>query len=479
MWCLSMGFIKNHLLATALLGVVASESWANVPPSISSIVPESQEVLLGQTVSVSAQVSDPDGDALSFFWSASGGTITGSGLFVSWTAPLLGGTYGITLTVTDASGAADTRSASLWAVPARYLFSIPAPGRPARVAADSDGNIFAVIPERAEVRLFSGTGAYQGVIQELWKPMGIAADKGRIYVGDEGFHEVRIFDYSGGLVMSMGRDMVSRPVGIAVDPVSGLVYVSDSTEGMVRVFSSSTGDLLFSFGRPAEGDAMLLYPTGLAVDRARGKLLVADFDASSIKAYDLSDGQFRWIFGPYTAPMYADMAFGNPIPPQPSLSDAVPAKIGGLALNRQGWIFAAETVLSVIETFDADGNFAAVLGGEGDGPGQLKTPTDAVVDGQGRLVVADGGNSRIQVYGLAEYFQRNPSVAPSPMVPPPSLVAPGQGRRTAGAVGRTIGCSCSLGAADTGNIPVNALPWASLFVILSRYRGREKRRGRT
>lgn len=44
-----------------------------------------------------------------------------------------------------------------------------------------------------------------------------------------------------------------------------------------------------------------------------------------------------------------------------------------------------------------DGEVARVLGGSGDAPGRLSKPEDLVFDAAGRLVVADGGNGRLQV----------------------------------------------------------------------------------
>ena len=53
---------------------------------------------------VECSASDPDGDELSYVWSAPGGTITGEGAAVSWAAPEKSGTYTITVTVADGRG---------------------------------------------------------------------------------------------------------------------------------------------------------------------------------------------------------------------------------------------------------------------------------------------------------------------------------------------------------------------------------------
>jgi len=57
--------------------------------------------------------SDPDGDELSYNWSASGGNISGTGSEVIWTAPEEIGIYDITVVVDDGHDGEDARSVTL------------------------------------------------------------------------------------------------------------------------------------------------------------------------------------------------------------------------------------------------------------------------------------------------------------------------------------------------------------------------------
>jgi sugar lactone lactonase YvrE len=50
-----------------------------------------------------------------------------------------------------------------------------------------------------------------------------------------------------------------------------------------------------------------------------------------------------------------------------------------------------------IQAFDALGNFVSAYGSRGVGAGQFITPTAIAVDTQGRVIVADTGNNRLQV----------------------------------------------------------------------------------
>jgi tripartite motif-containing protein 2/3 len=47
--------------------------------------------------------------------------------------------------------------------------------------------------------------------------------------------------------------------------------------------------------------------------------------------------------------------------------------------------------------FDSEGNFLFSFGSNGEGNGQFNAPTGVGVDQHGNILVADWGNSRIQV----------------------------------------------------------------------------------
>jgi hypothetical protein len=76
----------------------------NHPPLIVSLTAEWQSVPRAIAVPIECIAQDPDGDELSYAWSASGGNISGEGPTVTWTAPNTYGTYTITVTATDSTG---------------------------------------------------------------------------------------------------------------------------------------------------------------------------------------------------------------------------------------------------------------------------------------------------------------------------------------------------------------------------------------
>lgn len=51
------------------------------------------------------------------------------------------------------------------------------------------------------------------------------------------------------------------------------------------------------------------------------------------------------------------------------------------------------------QVYSADGEFLFKFGSHGEGNGQFNAPTGVAVDANGNIIVADWGNSRIQVGG--------------------------------------------------------------------------------
>jgi len=84
----------------------------NYPPRIKSLSPDSTKLLTGRSVHIYCTATDRDKDTLSYLWTASSGTISGSGAVVTWTAPDSVGMFTVTCVVNDGRGgqasAADT-----------------------------------------------------------------------------------------------------------------------------------------------------------------------------------------------------------------------------------------------------------------------------------------------------------------------------------------------------------------------------------
>jgi hypothetical protein len=100
----------NQDTATLDLEIVAE---INVAPQILDIVKSAAYTAPNGTINLTANVSDDNGDPITYNWSVTGGSFSGSGSSVDWTAPGTEGIYQITLTAQDDEGLSATKTVSI------------------------------------------------------------------------------------------------------------------------------------------------------------------------------------------------------------------------------------------------------------------------------------------------------------------------------------------------------------------------------
>lgn len=92
-------------VALTLQQVTPTPPYQNEPPVIDSVVVSSSTVRPGATLTLAASAHDPNGDALSYSWTAPAGTFSSPAAnTTSWTAPTTEGVQRLRLEVTDAKG---------------------------------------------------------------------------------------------------------------------------------------------------------------------------------------------------------------------------------------------------------------------------------------------------------------------------------------------------------------------------------------
>jgi len=94
----------------AVSGFVVIMVRANDPPVINSLVASADWTLPLGSLNVICDALDTDDDELSYEWSTNGGSVTGTGCEVVWTAPEQVGTYAIIVVVRDTYGGSDTKT---------------------------------------------------------------------------------------------------------------------------------------------------------------------------------------------------------------------------------------------------------------------------------------------------------------------------------------------------------------------------------
>lgn len=112
------------------------------------------------------------------------------------------------------------------------------------------------------------------------------------YVPDLLNNRVDEFGPDGSFVRSFGT--VGEPEGIAVGP-DGKVYVPSRSANRVFVFSAE-GGLLDEFGNPGEGTGQMLEPSGVALDPVSGDVFVVDQGLHRVDVFT-TEGEFVRAFG--------------------------------------------------------------------------------------------------------------------------------------------------------------------------------------
>ena len=174
------------------------------------------------------------------------------------------------------------------------------------------------------------------------------------------------------------------PEGYALGQVTGVdvdsqnrVWVFHRAERPVLCIDGDTGEILSSFG-----DGGFENEHGLAVD-ADDNVWVTDADTHVVEQYS-PEGELLKTLGTKGDPGEDETRFNQPT---------------DLDFGPDGSIYVTDGYgNNRIVKLDRDGKFVTAWGGKGDEAGEFDTPHGIAVDGEGRVYVADRGNSRVQVF---------------------------------------------------------------------------------
>jgi sugar lactone lactonase YvrE len=181
----------------------------------------------------------------------------------------------------------------------------------------------------------------------------------------------------------------------------GVNSCEGSNAPTIHQIDPSSGKVLRSIGA-----GLFAFPHGLHVDRA-GNIWVTDGQASKdgTKGHQVlklsPDGTVLMRLGTAGQKGAGPDMFDEPC-------DVVTAPNGDIFVSDGHFgqqSAATPATASRIVKFTRDGTFIKSFGRWGSGPGELKTPHAMVIDSRGRLIVADRGNMRIQIYDLEGNLQ--------------------------------------------------------------------------
>lgn len=278
--------------------------------------------------------------------------------------------------------------------------------------------------ERDRNYLFSIYG-FEGDL--LRRPTGVGIDsQGNIHVADTGKRRIVVFDESGGFVTSYGdpgdgATQLMDPIDVAVTP-TGRSFVVDKTQSKIVIYDDylPVDAIIFQDEAPlgvtvTEDQLFVTTESGVVIGDldgnfetgyvARGKepgefdrpaavavgedgtLYIADTLNYRVQAIS-SSGEPLW-------------QYGEPLPPDEAIQFQSDTRKFGLpssiALGSDGRLYVIDGMNSEIIVLDTDGQFVESFGTVGHDDGFFYYP-DGIDYADGKLVIADKFNDRIQVF---------------------------------------------------------------------------------
>ena len=257
---------------------------------------------------------------------------------------------------------------------------------PARVAV-TGSEILVADPRADAVVRFDLAGAYLGTWSEPAGPVGVAVHPdGRIFVSRRDDAKVGVYDPSFVFQHFLADGVVSfvEPTDLAVDPLSGRLYVVDSGGDAFYGFESDES-LALIVGVRGSRTGEFIRPGAIAVDPANNRVLVADQENFRVQVFNTS-GLFLFKFG-YRIKYLAG-----------GLSEGWFPRTVGLAVDGSGRMYVTDALMSTVRIFDTLGAELGKVVDYGSGPGELRTPGGLAIDGAGRVLVANSNAGQVEIY---------------------------------------------------------------------------------
>jgi len=227
-------------------------------------------------------------------------------------------------------------------------------------------------------------------------PIGLAFDhhRGLLLVVEHNGHRVQVFSCDddgdndrGSFVTKFGEQgeqpgQLQHPDGIAIDHDHDRILVVDTNNSRVQSWSLSDQSFLSCIGHHGSGDLEFSYPRGIAIDKHHHRIVLADSNNNRLVFLSSIDLSFLFEVG-HEGLLPGEFYYPSGI----AIDDDRHRVIVSDSYNHR------VQVLSSI-----DGSFLFEFGSRGDQPGQFQYPQGLCIDNQGRIIVADMNNNRLQSF---------------------------------------------------------------------------------
>ena len=261
--------------------------------------------------------------------------------------------------------------------------------RPQSGAVDEQGRVIVTDAGRQAVFVFDEKLGKMDVWRSATEnlnfvsPVGVSmAKNGDVLVADAELRRVIRLDSQGNPKADFGFGDLERPTGLAINIATGNIYVSDTAEHNIKVFSDN-GALVQVIGQVGTKPGEFNAPTHISfVD---GKLYVTDTFNARVQVLD-PKGKFLRSVGS------RGLYMGNLVRPK------------GVTADSDGNVYIIESFHDFLLVYDQDTRFLLPIGGTGADAGQFYLPAGVWADRRNRIYVADMYNGRVSIF---QYLQEN------------------------------------------------------------------------
>jgi len=222
---------------------------------------------------------------------------------------------------------------------------------------------------------------------QLYSPAGLAFDhhRGLLLVVDSNNHRVQVFscEDGGSFVSKFGEHgQFHCPDGLAIDHDHDRILIVDTCNNRVQSWSLSEQSFLSCIGQYGSGDLEFFLPRGIAIDKHHHRIIIGDycnhrlvFLSSIDLSFLFSVGKQGRLPGEFTLP-------------------------SGIAIDddRHRIIVVDSKNHRVQVLSSIDGSFLFKFGSKGNQPRRFNHPEGVCIDHQGRIIVCDTNNHRLQAF---------------------------------------------------------------------------------
>lgn len=261
------------------------------------------------------------------------------------------------------------------------------------------------------------------------------ADGSKVFVADRLNHVVDVFTSGGAPLTTIGNGILARPVGVAIDSAHDNLIVTDAFAQQILVFSatatSSTPPISSFNSAPSNspcGQFNFVQPFGVAVDPATADIVVTDATANRVLVFSSAgsciasivsgEGSFGEPTGVAIDPTNGDILVAEEAGKRVQVFAGISAP-GGLSFKQTigegilvqparvvvdalhgGNVLVSDQGLDQIQVFSPAGALLGRISGPGGAAGPFASPAGMAFDtaNGNNLVVVDVQNDQIDVF---------------------------------------------------------------------------------